>query len=353
MDASAYDHLPDGLLIADEAGRVVVLNAAASRLISSTGDVLGVDYRKVLPLTDASGRDWWACTDPYSGLSTRSGSPENWLLFQPAVGSPRELLVTSRYVRDRPAGRVIQLVVGLRDTTARQRHERERADLVSTFAHELRSPLTSVKGFAATMLAKWDRFSDEQKKLMLQTINSDADRVTVLITELLDVSRMESGRLELRRELVDVPDRVRHTFASLGGAGHPADRFRLDVCGPLPEIWGDRGKIDQIFANLVENAVRHGAGLVHVVVAADSQLGEEGIEVVVTDQGEGIAADVAPRLFTKFWRAGHRGGTGLGLYITRGLAEAHGGSIEADNAPSGGARFRVRLPAGTPPPYVR
>lgn len=346
----AYDDLPDGLLIADSCGRVVVLNHAAQQLLGlSAAAAIGEDYRKVLPLADASGRDWWARTKPYDGLCTRTGAPENPLIFRADDAAPRELLVTARYVRDRPAGRVIRLVVSLRGTAARQRSERERADLVSTFAHELRSPLTSVKGFAATMLAKWDRFSDEQKRLMLQTINSDADRVTQLITELLDVARMESGRLELRRQPVDVPERVCRTFASQGGMGIPRDRFTLEVAGPLPEIWGDPGKIEQILGNLVENAVRHGAGQVTVEVVASERHSEDGVQVVVCDQGGGIAPDLVPRLFTKFWRAGHRGGTGLGLYITRGLVEAHGGSIEADNVPSGGARFRVWLPASVPP----
>ncbi len=347
---TGYDELPDGLVIADATGRVVVINSAATRLLRRPAEgAHGLDYRTVLPLTNAAGRDWWACTEPYSGLATRSGSPENPLILQHSDGSLAELLVTARYVRDRPAGRVIRLVVSLRDTAARRRGERERADLVSTFAHELRSPLTSVKGFAATMLAKWDRFSDEQKKLMLETINADADRVTQLITELLDVSRMESGRLELRRQLVDLPDRVRRTFASQGGAGHSADRFHLVVHGPLPEVWGDPGKIDQILGNLVENGIRHGAGQVEVVISPAPPEESDGVEVVVTDQGQGIAPEISPRLFTKFWRAGHRGGTGLGLYITRGLVEAHGGSIAADNAPSGGARFRFRLPGGAPP----
>ena len=86
------------------------------------------------------------------------------------------------------------VTITLRDGGARARLERSRADLVSTVAHELRSPLTSVKGFTATMLAKWERFTDEQKRVMLETVNNDADRVTRLITELLDVSRIESGR---------------------------------------------------------------------------------------------------------------------------------------------------------------
>lgn len=344
---AGYDDLPDGLVIADSHGRVEVLNSVAQRLLRCSADAArGLDYRTVLPLTNSAGRDWWALTQPYAGLATRSGSPENSLVVARGDGSLAEVLVTARYVRDRPSGPVIRLVVALRDTAARRRGERERADLVSTFAHELRSPLTSVKGFAATMLAKWDRFSDQQKKLMLETINADADRVTQLITELLDVSRMESGRLELRRQLVDLPDRVRRSFASQGGAGHAADRFQLRVLGPLPEVWGDPGKIDQILGNLVENAIRHGAGQIEVVITAAGPPDADGVEVVVSDHGEGIAPEIRPRLFSKFWRAGHRGGTGLGLYITRGLVEAHGGSVEADNTPSGGARFRVWLPAG-------
>ena len=118
------------------------------------------------------------------------------------------------------------MVVTLRDAGARARLERSRADLVSTVAHELRSPLTSVKGFTATLLAKWDRFTDDQKLLMLETVNADADRVTRLITELLDVSRIESGRLEMRRQVVDIPARVAQDHRGPGGGGRAG--------GPLP-----------------------------------------------------------------------------------------------------------------------
>ena len=121
----------------------------------------------------------------------------------------------------RDDGKVTRLIVCLRDTASRERHERSRADLVSTVAHELRSPLTSVKGFTATLLAKWDRFNDEQKKLMLETVNADADRVTRLITELLDVSRIDAGRLELRKQVVDLPRRSSKIVAGLVAGGEP------------------------------------------------------------------------------------------------------------------------------------
>jgi len=131
----------------------------------------------------------------------------------------------------------------------------------------------------------------------------------------------------------------------------------------LPETWLDADKIDQILGNLVENAVRHGGGIVTIVVEPAHLEGEEGsggepdaVAVSVRDQGEGISPDVAPRVFRQFWRGKprggsrrgqHGGGTGLGLYIVKGLVEAHGGTIGVRRAPGGGAEFRFIVPAGT------
>jgi signal transduction histidine kinase len=244
---------------------------------------------------------------------------------------------------------VLRLVVSLHDASQRARLERSRADLVSTVAHELRSPLTSVKGFTATLLSKWHRFTDDQKRVMLETVNADADRVTRLITELLDVSRIESGRLEMHRQVVDLPEEVRKVIAGRVAAGDPEDRFRFEVQGVLPEMWLDPDKIDQILGNLLENAVRHGAGTVTIKVEPDAH--KEGAAVSVRDEGEGIPPEAAQRVFRQFWRGpggNRRGGTGLGLYIVKGLVEAHGGTIGVRRAPSGGAEFRFTVPAGAP-----
>ena len=349
------DDLPDGLVIADHAGRVEVFNAAAARLTGTpAADVLGRDVRDVLPLHDSDGRCWWTCTDPYHGLCTRTRHPEASLYLPDGT----EVLATMGYVRERrrqPAAprRVRRIVISLRGAEPRARIERSRADLVSTVAHELRSPLTSVKGFTATLLAKWYRFNDDQKRVMLETVNADADRVTRLITDLLDVSRIESGRLEVHRQLVDIPGQARRLIAGRVAAGEAAGRFRLEVNGPLPETWLDQDKVDQIMSNLVENALRHGAGTVTIVVesadAGDCQ-GDSAraVAVSVRDQGEGIAPELAPRVFRQFWRAKRRSGTGLGLFIVKGLVEAHGGTIGVLRAPGGGAEFRFTMPAGTP-----
>ena len=371
------DELPDGVVVADEVGRIVVFNRAAGRLTGlDPAEVIGKFVFDVLPLRDADERDWWVYADPYHGLPTRTRHPERSLYLVDGT----EVLVSVAYVRARgvrgdgqsprergvPGGRppglaLRRLVISLRGAQQRERLERSRAELVSTVAHELRSPLTSVKGFTATLLAKWGRFTDDQKRVMLETVNADADRVTRLITELLDVSRIESGRMEVHRQLVDLPDRARKIIAGRVAAGDAEDRFRLEVPGGLPETWLDADKIDQILGNLVENAVRHGAGIVTIVVEPAHLDGEEGeldaVAVSVRDQGEGISPDVAPRVFRQFWRGKprggsrrgqHGGGTGLGLYIVKGLVEAHGGTIGVRCAPSGGAEFRFIVPAGTP-----
>ncbi|MCP2340831.1 sensor histidine kinase [Actinomadura rupiterrae] len=339
------DDLPDGLLVAGPDGLVEVFNAAARRLTGVAADAaLGSDFRDVLPLHDAEGRDWWKCAAPYDGLNTRSRHPEQTLFLPDGT----ELLVSAAYRRD-GAGRVERFTVTLRDAARRARRERDRADLVSTVAHELRSPLTSVKGFTATLLAKWHRFNDDQKLVMLETVNADADRVTRLITELLDVSRIEAGRLEMRRQVVDLAEEVRKIIAGRVAAGDPADRFRFEARGELPELWLDPDKMDQVLGNLVENAVRHGAGTVTIVVEPDAH--KEGAAVSVRDEGEGIPPEAAQRVFRQFWRgpaSGRRGGTGLGLYIVKGLVEAHGGTITVRRAPGGGAEFRFTVPAGAP-----
>jgi len=406
------DELPDGVVVADEVGRIVVFNRVAARLTGlDPAEVIGKFAFDVLPLRDADGSDWWLCADPYHGLPTRTRHPERSLYLSDGT----EVLVSVGYVREgrpgraarnpggadkgtaakqssaaRPGGAakpgsagqpgsVRRLVISLRGAQQRERLERSRAELVSTVAHELRSPLTSVKGFTATLLNKWSRFTDDQKRVMLETVNADADRVTRLITELLDVSRIESGRMEVHRQLVDLADRARKIIAGRVASGDAEDRFRLEVRHGVPETWLDADKIDQILGNLVENAVRHGAGIVTIVVepahlddlsqlastpqlAGPGRLGSaartggtaaprpgapDAASVSVRDQGEGIAPEVAPRVFRQFWRGKRRGGTGLGLYIVKGLVEAHGGAIGVCRAPGGGAEFRFIVPAGT------
>ncbi|MEU9092457.1 PAS domain-containing sensor histidine kinase [Streptomyces sp. NPDC087901] len=340
------DDLPDGLVVADETGRVICFNSAAARITAvPRAAALGRPLEHALPLEDLKGRRWWELTDPYGGLATRVAQPERNLLLP----GGREVLVSARYVRESPTGPVRRLVVSLRGTEARRRTERSHAELIATVAHELRSPLTSVKGFTATLLAKWERFTDDQKRLMLETVYADANRVTRLITELLDISRIDSGRLELRRQPVDLSAAVERHIQALTASGQDPGRFLVRTCQPLPTVWADPDKVDQVLGNLLENAVRHGEGTVTIeVAAAPAKSDEKGTAVTVSDEGPGIPEESMSRVFTRFWRGSKRGGTGLGLYIVKGIVEAHGGTITVGRGPGGGAEFRFILPVSTP-----
>src|SRR5260221_7319396 len=347
-DLLSADELPDGLVVADECGRVVIFNRAAERLTGIGADqALGRDLVAALPLADAEGRCWWRQSRPYDGLAIRTRHPERSLYLPDGT----ELLVTIGYQRgpryraaraDWPCerGAVRRLTITLRSAQQRARLERTRADLVSTVAHELRSPLTSVKGFTATLLSKCERFTDDQKRVMLETVNADADRVTRLITELLDVSRIESGRIEVNRELVGIPELARKIIAGRVVAGEPEDRFRLEVGSDLPETWLDADKIFQILANLIENAVRHGAGTVTTMVEPARDAGAPCVTVSVRDQGQGIAPELAPRVFRQFWRVKRRGRAGPGPFLVEGLGEAPGGTDRRHQPPGGGGRVR-------------
>ena len=338
-DQHLLDLLPDGVVIADDRGLVTVMNAAATKLLEAP-DGVGKHLADVVALADRDGNDWYASAAPYDGLSTRTSlSEQAWFL-----SDGTELLVTVRIVRPSARGPVQYVAVSLRSAKARARLDRERSDLVATVAHELRSPLTGVKGFVATLLAKWDKLNDAQKQMMLETVNVDADRLTRLIAELLDVARIDTGRLSLYPRPLDFRAGVERVLESVrAGTGR---EITLSVEGELPQVNADPDKLAQVVHNLVDNAIRHGDGRVSLImkpVPDDDPF--PGVLLHVDDEGDGISPDIRSRVFTKFWKHGTRGGSGLGMYIIHGLVRAHGGQVEIDDSPGGGARITILWPA--------
>jgi signal transduction histidine kinase len=356
--AKAAELIPDGFVAIDGQGDVVFVNTRASRIIGRpAAEVIGQKVREVVDLLDADGNSWWDITNPWRGLDIRTGHREKLLVLR----SGREVLVTAKYLRpgrNRPVNRVHVL---MRDALYRRRAEAEHAALISTVAHELRSPLTSVKGFSSTLLRRWERFTDEQKRLMIETIEADADRVTRLITELLDVSRIDAGRLQIRPMPIDLGAVYgRHVERSVA-SGQDRERFDVRVAEDLPEVWADPDRLDQILSNLIENALRHGEGTVTLAAEPASAetrdlMGARGqspaaVDLVVADEGRGIPADHREVVFSRFWHGQGRGSTGLGLYVVKGLVEAHGGRVAIESSPAGGAQFRLSLPS-EPPDYL-
>ncbi|MEI7059209.1 ATP-binding protein [Nocardioides sp. CCNWLW239] len=344
MDArDLADALPDGVVVADGDGMVVLVSALAGRMLgvdpcASIGRTLG----DVLRLSNTEGQTWAEVNRPYDTLPTVTGTPEQaWLL-----PDGTEVLVVSTIRRPSLDAAVDQVSISLRSGRGRKRLDRERSDLVATVAHELRSPLTGVKGFVQALLNRWDRLNDDQKKLMLKTVASDSDRLSRLIAELLDVARIDTGRLQLYPRASDASVLVTRVVESVGSATSRAIELDIRTREDELEIHADPDKFTQVVTNLVENAVRHGDGVVTVIL--DAAPDPDQILLVVEDHGEGIPVELRQRVFTKFWKHGARGGSGLGLYIVGGLTHAHGGTVRIADAEEGGARIEVTWPREQP-----
>ncbi len=350
-DAHALaDALPDGVVVADAEQRVVLISGLAAQMLGTTvAGATGAPLSEVLDLQDNEGRRWTACNTPYGGLISRRAIPEqSWLL-----PDGTEVLVAARLHRPGRGQPVSSVALTLRSGRGRLRLDRERSDLVATLAHELRSPLTGVKGFVQALLNRWDKLNDDQKKLMLHTVSADADRLSRLIAELLDVARIDTGRLQIYPRPADAAVLVERIVTSV--AAGTARGVELVAQEQLPQILVDPDKFTQVVTNLIENGIRHGEGVVRVAVSAmgpnhrDETPDTAMIEVVVTDEGEGIAVEQRRQVFTKFWHGGSRGGSGLGLYLVNGLTRAQGGSVTIDDAPGGGARITTTWPVNPNP----
>lgn len=216
------------------------------------------------------------------------------------------------------------------------------AEMISKIAHELRSPLTSVKGFSSTLIRRWDRFSDEQKFQFVETIHADAERMGRIVSEVLDLARLETGRLELHQQNVDLAALA--TQASGHHAALPgADRVEVRLQAGLL-AHADPERLTHVLGNLIENAIKFSD---EGEIVVDGSASPEEVTLTIADKGVGIEAE---RLGSVFLGPGPTGqkatpsGTGLGLYLSKRLMEAHGGSISVESTPGEGSTFTIRLP---------
>jgi signal transduction histidine kinase len=228
-----------------------------------------------------------------------------------------------------------------------QEANRLKTEFVSMVSHELRTPLTSIQGYAELLLED-ERIAGEQRE-SLTIVKNSSDRLLGLINDLLDLSRMEAGRLDLHRTSLDlarlIPE-VAGTLRPLIEAKR--QRLRLDLSEALPAVWADADRVTQILTNLISNAHKYTLAEGSITVAARRDDGF--VRVDVSDTGIGLSPEDQAQLFTRFFRAHDRssqaaGGTGLGLVITRLLVELHGGRITVSSAPGQGSTFSFSLPA--------
>ena len=234
--------------------------------------------------------------------------------------------------------------------TAKERAEeadRLKTAFLATVSHELRTPLASIKGFASTLLADDVTWEPESERDFIETIDREADRLTELIGQLLDMSRLESGTLKIDRQICHLADVLAQADEQLAvlTANHV---LVMDVAAHLPRLNVDSSRISNVLTNLVSNAAKFAPSGTKITVTAQAEDGQ--VVVSVADEGLGIALEHQAHLFERFYRVDNaltrsRPGTGLGLAICKGLVEAHGGSMWVESEPGRGATFYFSLPA--------
>jgi signal transduction histidine kinase len=220
-----------------------------------------------------------------------------------------------------------------------------RADFVSLVSHELRSPMAAVIGAARTLQDRWRMLTAEQRESFLALIGDETTRLAALVGDVLDTSRIEAGTFSYRFEEVDL-ERLVAEAAETAALAQQEVRVVASVVGKLPQTRGDRVRLRQILGNLIENAVKYSPEGGEVRVSAAAANGA--VRITVRDDGPGIPPDQQTRIFEKFGRVDVPGaskpGTGLGLFIARSIAEAHGGSLEVSSEPERGSTFTLTLP---------
>ncbi|HWH35106.1 MAG TPA: HAMP domain-containing sensor histidine kinase [Acidimicrobiales bacterium] len=306
-------------------GRVAAANQAAAELAGArAGELVGVELAELLGPPGAP-----------SPPSVLRGGEEVARLRR--IGGGEVAVALCR--RSSPGEAAERSVVTLRPI---QPPDPSGMEVVSTVSHELRSPLTSVKGYTSLLLSRWDRLPDDQRRSMLEQVHHDADRVTRLVNELLDISRLETGHLHLRFQEVALPSIASSVVAKVA-LEYPDLECGLDFAEGFPSVEADPDKVEQVLTNLVENAAKY-ASLKGMSVSGSVR--GDAVAVAVSDAGEGIPDGELPHVFTKFYRRdqGRPSGSGLGLWISRGLVEAHGGRLEADSVLGRGSVFRFTLP---------
>ena len=318
-------NIADGIVAVDRDGHVVLWNRAAEEITGvPTSEAVGRTPSQVLQReleSELGGTNRL--------VAIKRGAEDVWLSLSETV------------MRD-PAGAAAGRIFAFRDISAEHELEQMKSDFVSTVSVALRTPLTSIYGFAQTLLREDVTFSEAERRTFLDFIARESEGLTTIVDALLNAARLDNGDLRVTLEPTDVGGVVQSVVATaaghVNGNGH---RFVADVDGSAGHAHADPDKLRQVLDQLIENAVNYspggGTGTVSVERRADA------IEIAVADEGVGIAAADVDRIFSKFTKVAGGPGTGLGLFIARGLVREMGGRMWVESTEGVGARFVFAL----------
>jgi signal transduction histidine kinase/CheY-like chemotaxis protein len=348
VERAVLGSISEGLIFNDTTGAVGMVNRAAARLLHvEVEQVLGQQVETLFQSFSSRSRATIMetmkrfYTDPYSPDPTASGEP-------PLIELGTRMIQTQISPVLTEIGEFLGIVTVLRDITREVEAEQAKMDFVSNVSHELRTPLTSIKGYSDLLLSDKVGALSEQQLHFIKIIQSSSDRLTTLINDLLDISRIESGRLELQRQLVRM-DQILYEVVEMvkPQCAEKNLELGLDLQPDVGPVMGDEGRLAQIVANLVSNACRYtpDGGSIKLALATTGNA----VRVDVVDTGIGIAPEDQAKIFQRFHRVDNPAvqqvtGSGLGLSIARMLIEMHGGRMWFESEVGKGSTFTFTLP---------
>ncbi|MER3399538.1 MAG: hypothetical protein C4313_00135 [Thermoflexus sp.] len=340
------ESIAEGVLVADARGVVIMMNAAAEGILGlRRSEVIGRPVSDFVGLYGPAWQEWMASLRRW--LSSPRGQPPPTLFMRHEL-PPEGRFITVHAAPVLMGNEFLGTVSVFRDITPEVEADRAKAEFISTVSHELRTPMTSIKGYADLLLMGSAGPLSEMQRRFLQIIKANADRLKLLVDDLLDISRIESGRLQLDLRPVPLEAVVEVVVASLKARiDEKGQHLEIDLPAFLPPVLADKDRLVQILMNLVSNAHKYTPEGGQITLRARLQ-GPQ-IQVEVSDTGIGIPPEALPRIFERFYRVDdprvqETPGTGLGLSIVKALVEMHGGRIEVESEVGRGSTFRFTLP---------
>lgn len=342
---SVMNSLVDGLILVDRRGRIVYANPCAEEMLSvSRRGLEGQSIEQVEETNAGRVTDWEKVS---SLLKSTVAGLRNVPALEIVLTAPGSRTLQARsFPIYEGGGATLGVGLLLRDITREKELDEMKSQLLSTVSHELRTPLASIKGFATTLLREDVQWDDESRREFLSIIDEESDRLSELISNLLDMSRIEAGTLRVEPEPTDLRPIVTETVAEFQVMTR---NHQLEASMPasLPLVFADPRRLRQVVRNLVDNAVKYSpdGGLITTSV----QVVEENLQIVVADHGLGIETSDLDRIFDRFYQVDSAstrkvGGSGLGLSICKAIIDAHNGQIWAESEPGIGSTFYVILP---------
>ena len=347
--------IDDGVLAISKDGNIELINPSAQQIIGwDQGDALGLNWKSVLKLVTSDGKDVEDLENPIAQSLSKNQPTHNDKLFL-LTSSEKRILVS---IVSSPVGTDGEgIIVVFRDITKEKAEEREQAEFISTASHEMRTPVASIEGYLGLALNPATAHIDEKARDFITKAHESAQHLGRLFQDLLDISKVEDGRMKNNPKIINVNEFLKDIF---DGLATKADEKQLNYIF-MPDIVGESkekslqpifyANIDpdhfrEVVSNLIENAIKYTpSGEVVVNITGD----DKQISVSVKDSGIGIPAEDIPHLFQKFYRVDNSdtreiGGTGLGLYLSRRLAEAMSGNLRVESKYKEGSTFYLEIP---------